>query len=321
MATRILVTGGSGFIGTKLVGDLLADGHTVQSFDVQKPTLDSQSSVWVQGNVLDKKALASTVDAFAPDYLVHLAAETEIGAPTGPLADAYPVNCCSAAILADILHNTPVKKCIMVSTQYVCGPTGRMPTSAKDTFPHTRYGESKVLLEEDTRNLMPVPWVIIRPTYVWGPHNKKNFLQLLSSVAAGRYLHPGAPAVIRSYGYVGTVSWFIRQALTDKVDAGTTIYATDQPEDSADFINRLNRALNRPNSRQIPRLALRMLGWIGDRIKTFPMNSFRYFNMTTDYPVPCQWGTHSIGHPPTDLAAAATDTAKWYTDEHLTASR
>ncbi len=227
-----------------------------------------------------------------------------------------PVNCKSAAVLAQALRGTTVQKCVIVSTQYVCGPNGRQPSDATDTFPHTRYGESKVKLEEDTRLHMRTPWVVIRPTYIWGPNNKKNFLQLAKAVAKGRYLHPGSPAVLRSYGYVRTVSWIIRQSLTDAVPAGATVYATDPPEDSASFIQRLSAALCAPPLRKVPRLLLRMLAKVGDLISTFPMNSFRYFNMTTDYPVPYHWTTRYLSASPVDLELAAEETAAWFNCQH-----
>ena len=80
---RILVTGGMGFIGTRLC-DRLATDHEVLSFDNLHPQVhgvraQNDPDRNVVGDVADYEALARTVRYFAPTVIYHLAAETGTG--------------------------------------------------------------------------------------------------------------------------------------------------------------------------------------------------------------------------------------------------
>src|SRR5579883_1345512 len=70
--TRILVTGGSGFIGQHLVSELVGRGHLVRVLDVRLPTRPMAAVDYIQGSVLDR---ARVQDAMADvDEVYHLAA-------------------------------------------------------------------------------------------------------------------------------------------------------------------------------------------------------------------------------------------------------
>jgi len=313
---RIFVTGGSGFIGTRLITDLLARGAKVCNLDPGSPTKNEHASCWVRGSVLDEVTLANALKSFNPTHLVHMAAETSMKEEGNDLIADYPVNCCSIPILSNALKDYRICKAVFVSTQYVCGPQGGLPEHPTHTFPHTRYGESKVVMENQVRSLYSHPWDIIRPTYIWGPHNKKNVLDVFNAVASGKYLHPGGDSVIRSYGYVGSVSWCVMELLRRDQLSGNTIYGTDMPEDSRIFMNRLSKALCGRGVLIAPRLFLRGLAMIGDRLRTLPINSFRYMNMTTSYPVSWKWTNDLIGMPPVDMDRAVDETVSWYQQIH-----
>ncbi|HZR90201.1 MAG TPA: NAD-dependent epimerase/dehydratase family protein [Bradyrhizobium sp.] len=70
--TRILVTGGSGFIGQHLVSELVARGHHVRVLDVRLPTRPMAAVDYVQGSVLDRSRVQETVTDV--DEVYHLAA-------------------------------------------------------------------------------------------------------------------------------------------------------------------------------------------------------------------------------------------------------
>ena len=68
---KILVTGGSGFVGTRLIEDLIAKHHSVKNFDLRPSLLHVDRTVI--GDVRDKNSIAQACEGIEAVY--HLAAE------------------------------------------------------------------------------------------------------------------------------------------------------------------------------------------------------------------------------------------------------
>jgi GlcNAc-P-P-Und epimerase len=82
---KVFITGGSGFIGTNLVADLLGDAVEFLNFDRSPPLDPSHRPYWRVGNILSPPALQEALAEFQPTHLVHLAARVDTDGRT--LAD------------------------------------------------------------------------------------------------------------------------------------------------------------------------------------------------------------------------------------------
>src|SRR5205823_5250520 len=120
--------------------------------------------------------------------------------------DDYVVNTSGVANLLDAMTEAGcVERFLVASTQFVCRP-GYYPAHDEDYMPHTAYGWSKVLAEQTVRSTrVPVEWVILRPTTIWGPGDLAYRRQFYRAIARGYYLHPSGIRCRRSLGFVENV--------------------------------------------------------------------------------------------------------------------
>lgn len=73
---KILITGGSGFIGTNYVDYALSNGCSVLNIDIKTPSKKEHIPLWTECDIMDYEKLKSIIFEFQPEYVIHLAAKT-----------------------------------------------------------------------------------------------------------------------------------------------------------------------------------------------------------------------------------------------------
>jgi len=315
---KVLITGGSGFIGTNAVDAFSKREWNILNYSIQSPLNSEHARFWERGDILDAAFLQKTFRDFAPDLVLHLAARADCDEKT-TVATGYRANTEGTQNVLDAIRVTPsIQRVIITSSQFVCAP-GRLPTSDTDYFPETIYGQSKVITEKLTREAnLTCCWMIIRPTNVWGPWHMRYRREFWRVVQRGLYVHPGRQPVIRSYGYVKNVVHQIQKIFEANVDLvrGQTFYLGDRPIDLFDWVNGFSLALTGREARVVPRLLMRTFARIGDiptylTGKPFLINSSRFRSMTTDYATPMERTLELLGENPYTLEAGIEETVKW----------
>jgi len=313
---KIFVTGGSGFIGSYVVDELIKRGYTVLNADIKRPVEELHLPYWKQVDLLEKDALVYALKEFSPTHLLHLAAKTDTD-PDQTLED-YKANHIGTDNLLEAIKATPsIESVIITSSQFVNQYHG-VPKHDRDYAPHTVYGESKVITEEHTRQAgLQCSWTIIRPTNIWGPRHPRYPKEFWFVLKSGRYFHPGMKPVIRSYGYVGNVSDQILaifeadRAMVDK----KVFYVGDLPVNLYDWANGFSLALNKRKVRVVPRFIVKMLAYTGDALRKlgikFPITSSRYKSMTTGNSAPMEATLQAFGQPRYNLQQGIDETVAW----------
>lgn len=284
---KLLITGGSGFIGTNLIEKLRKEAkYELMSIDIVAPKIDSHKDIWKQVDLRKADEVMEVVTAFMPDYVIALGARTDLN---GKTLDSYDANIGGVRNVLAALEKVPnLKRLIYASSMYVCEP-GYMPKDFDDYAPHTLYGESKVETEKIIKAADPkYTWSIIRPTSIWGPWFGEPYNRFFHIVLKRMYFHMGKRACKKTYGYVDNAIYQIMSILNadaEKVNRKVFYLGDYEPYDITEWANEIAKhaGIKIPN---IPYFCFKLAGWFGDFLKlfgiSFPMTSFRLHNMTTD---------------------------------------
>jgi nucleoside-diphosphate-sugar epimerase len=316
---RLLVTGGSGFIGTHLVDRALELGHTVLNLDIKRPFVDAHAVYWKHADIMDKKALDVATREFEPAWVVHLAARTDCDENT-TVEQGYQVNTRGTRNMLTAAAACPtVERLLMTSTQYVFNKGANVPDHDRDFHPVTVYGQSKVTAEEVTRGLDPaLTWTIVRPTNVWGPWHLRQRANFFFAIQNGIYIHPSCESVKRSYGYAGNVVHQMFELLTAPREPvhRRVFYLGDEPIELLDWVNAFSLRLRGKPVRVAPYRVIRALARIGDGIsrmtkRPFLITSTRFQSMTQHYVVPMKPTFDIVGPPRFTLHQGVDATVSW----------
>ncbi len=148
--TKVVVTGGSGFIGSHTADELSDRGYSVTIFDsVESPWLRHDQRM-VIGNILDEKALENTFDGASVVY--HFAGVTDINDASERPLEAIKLNIIGTATVVDAAQRMGVERFIYASTMYVYSPYGSFYRASKQAAEtliesyHEKYGQEYTLL-------------------------------------------------------------------------------------------------------------------------------------------------------------------------------
>lgn len=135
---RVLVTGPAGFAGSLLVPSLKLDGHEVRGFDLRHGR-----------DVRDYEQVRTTVEAFEPDEIYHLAAAAWPGESLADPRRVVDVNVTGTLNVLEACRATGLRpRILLAGTSEEYGYEGRAPGAVLDEgtacFPTTPYGASKL---------------------------------------------------------------------------------------------------------------------------------------------------------------------------------
>ena len=151
---NILITGGAGFIGSRLALRLIGEGHVVTVLDTLSPQVhgaDPDASPlyaaikgkvrFVRGTVTDRATMADVLTG--QQAIVHLAAETGTGQSMYQIEHYNAVNVGGTALMLDILANAPhsVKRIVVASSRSSYGEGRYRSAELGDVYPGARSAE------------------------------------------------------------------------------------------------------------------------------------------------------------------------------------
>ncbi|MGE0639590.1 MAG: GDP-mannose 4,6-dehydratase [Thermoanaerobaculia bacterium] len=171
MAHRVLVTGATGFVGRRLVAQLVRSGHAVGGVAIDGAA-QMTGVEWFAVDVRDAGALVRVVDAFSPDRIVHLAALSHVGESWRRIPDYYAINVEGAGNLFSAARG---RATIFMSSAEVYGlvPDHEQPIrEIRALAPRTPYALTKAAAE---RMALAAGATVVRSFNLIGPGQATNF--------------------------------------------------------------------------------------------------------------------------------------------------
>jgi len=272
-----LVTGATGFVGHFLCERLLADGQQVRGTllesEVPASLVAGVEAVIVQPLGSD----TAWGDALAGiETVIHLAARVHIMADplTDPLAEFRRVNVEGTAKLAYAAANAGVKRFVFISSIKVNGEESSTPYT-QDSLPNPidPYGLSKWEAELALRKVAAetgLEVVVVRPTLVYGPGVKANFLNMMKMIQRGTPLPFAAITNQRSLIYVGNLVDALATCANHPAAAGQTYLVSDGEDVSTpELIRRTANSLGvLPRLLPFPPFLMRVAGKLSGKAAT-----------------------------------------------------
>lgn len=283
---KILVTGGSGFIGSHFL-DLLPQEQVI-NFDLAEPNPRSNAT-FVRGDIRVRDDLRKAIQGKNVRTIISLAAKHH---DFGIGHDEYfDTNEDGTRCLCDVATENGIKEIIFFSSVAVYGIREEMSTEETTPAPDGPYGASKLAGEKvlaEWANEDPSRKVlIIRPALVFGPNNMANMRNLIRQIDSGLYFHLGKADNVKSIAYVENV---VQAALFLKarMQPGVAIYNyADEPQLTTRQIGTvIADALNKKIRITIPKLFGILMGVPFDVVikltgKNLPVSSARIKKLGT----------------------------------------
>ncbi|MEP3387670.1 MAG: NAD(P)-dependent oxidoreductase [Reichenbachiella sp.] len=210
---KILITGGSGFIGTHLSKFLSSKKAIEQIISIDLNPSKNRSSQFktIIGDIRDETLLNQLYSVDKIDCCIHLAALCK--EPGFEWKEYFETNHEGTKNVIGLCEKLNIQKIIFTSTMMVYKAGEEKKTEEDLTDPDTAYGISKLLAEKELEKWkscgLDRELKIIRPAVVFGENENANFTRLYKSLRKGFFPYVGKKTTIKSNIYVHELISFI----------------------------------------------------------------------------------------------------------------
>ena len=158
MAKKVLVVGGSGFLGSHVADELTEKGYEVTIFDQKKSTWINDNQKFIESDLLDREHVIKSLEGF--NFVIHFAGIADIGEWKEKPLETIETNIIGTANLLEGCRKNKIEKFIFASSVYVFSKYGSF------------YGKSKQaceLLIEEYQNEFNLDYIHVRYGSLYGP--------------------------------------------------------------------------------------------------------------------------------------------------------
>jgi UDP-glucose 4-epimerase len=191
---RVVVFGGSGFLGSH-VADILSDeGYQVIIFDLEKSKYLRDDQDMITGNILDRDLIRKII--IGAKYVYHFAAIADIKEAQENPVEAVEVNILSTTYILDACREYQVERFVYGSTIYVYSEHGSFYRSTK---------QASELIIENYQKIYNLNYTILRYGSLYGPRaNHFNFINrvIIQAIQNKKIIREGNGEELREYIHI-----------------------------------------------------------------------------------------------------------------------
>jgi UDP-glucose 4-epimerase len=234
---RVVVTGGSGFLGSHVAEALSRQGYQVVVFDRRPSPYLLPDQTMVVGDVLDYDALAKAM--IGADFVFHLAALADLNVAHKRPLDTVQVNVVGTVNCLEAARQARVRRFMFASTVYVYSRSGGFYRCSKQAC--------EAHIEEYQRSY-GLPYTILRYGSLYGPHadESNGVYRLLLQALNGQIRHVGRPDDSREYIHVEDAARLSVEALAKKYANQHLVLTGHHPIRLHDLFTMFEEILGRP---------------------------------------------------------------------------
>lgn len=229
---KVLVIGGSGFLGSHICDILTKKGYKVFIFDIINSEYLCDSQEMILGDILDKKLLDDAISKV--DYVYHLAAVADIAEAMKNPLKAANYNIISTLNILESCVKHKVKRFIFSSSIYVYSEHGSIYKTTKQTCE---------LFIQDYKRLHGLNYTVLRYGSLYGPRaNKFNFVRNIvqEALKTGKITRKGDGSELREYINVIDAANLSVKALDSEFENEFLMITGNQSRSIKELINIIN---------------------------------------------------------------------------------
>ncbi|MCW7493166.1 NAD(P)-dependent oxidoreductase [Leptospira sp. 2 VSF19] len=237
---KVLVFGGSGFLGSH-VADALSDaGHEVTIFDLVKSPWLRSDQKFVSGDLLDEKIVSEIVSGF--DIVYNFAALADLNQALDKPVDTIRINVLGNTYILEACRKHKIKRFLYASTVYVYSREGGFYRCSKQA------SESYI---EEYQKSFGLDFTILRYGSLYGPRSDDSnglYRIVKSALETGRITYEGSADSLREYIHVEDAARASVVAMGDEFKNQSVVLTGQEPMRVIDLLKMLAEILGRPDS-------------------------------------------------------------------------
>jgi len=191
---KVVVFGGSGFVGSHVADILTEKGHEVTIFDLHPSEYLKKGQKMLVGDILDEKAVDRAVDG--ADVVYNFAGIADIDEASIKPIETIKSNILGNTVILEACRRHKVKRFVFASSVYVYSGAGSFYRSSK---------QACELITENYNEKYGLPFTILRYGSLYGPRaDERNWVYqiLKQAVAEGKITRLGDGEELREYIHV-----------------------------------------------------------------------------------------------------------------------